>query len=427
MKKTLFLLLSMLLTATCAMAQGGPVLSSGIVVLGSTGRPVAGATVTFCSSGATGVPCSPTISVFSDVGLSVSAANPQITDGNGNVTVFAASGNYRYTVTGQGVSLTGQPFTASVSSSTAGTISGTILVNQVAFGIGGSSIGGSANFQWNSPVVGALNLSTSSADCVSADGALLALLNTNAALTSYLQKCNNGDLIINVDGQLIPSRGYLRWTSGGGATGDIDLRSGSNGAQLYCNTSANVGITLPQSSCQFHFFVGGVGTAKFELFSGSPNNQKYDWDAGTGCSTWFGSTSGSVSICPAAVQGSSNSINLPTSTASPGQHLQSNGGSPQQLSWQTIGVQCGTVAANGACANTLTQAEHCISGQATLAAGASTITGISPSFTSATSFSVITNDATTKANASNGAGASGTSITFSGTGTDTLNFVACGG
>jgi len=416
MTKKLFLLFSLLLTATCAMAQGGPVLSSGIVVLGSTGRPVAGATVTFCTSGATGVPCSPTITVYSDAGLTTPTTNPQFTDGNGNVTVFAASGNYKFTVTGGGVSLTGQPFTASVSSSTAGTISGTVLVNQVSFGIGGSSIGGNANFLWNSPIAGALNLNSTDASNGTAHGALIALTNTNIAGTSYIIKEADGSFVISADGQLIPNRGYFAFnTQGGGSTGDIDLRSGSNGSALYCNTIANVGIPLPQSSCRLTMFVGGVGTAKFELFSGSPTNQKYDWDAGTGCSTWFGSTSGSVSICPAAVQGSSNSINLPTSTASPGQHLQSNG------------VQCGTIAANGACANTLTQAEHCVSGQATLAAGTSTITGVSPAFTSSTSYTVITNDNTTIANPSKGVPASGTSITFTGTGTDTLNFVACGG
>lgn len=112
MMKKLILFCAALLSATCAYAQGGPVLSSGIIVLGSTGRPVAGATVTFCSSSATGVPCSPTVSVFADAALTIPANNPQTTDGNGNVTVYAPLALYKYTVTGQGVSLAGQPYTA---------------------------------------------------------------------------------------------------------------------------------------------------------------------------------------------------------------------------------------------------------------------------------------------------------------------------
>ena len=110
-----------------------------------------------------------------------------------------------------------------------------------------------------------------------------------------------------------------------------------------------------------------------------------------------------------------------------GQVLSTPGGTTETMTWNTIGVQCGTVAANGACTNTLTTAEHCVSGIATLSAGASTITGISPAFTSSSSFTVTTNDITTKANASDGIPASASSITFSGTGTDNIAFIACGG
>jgi hypothetical protein len=90
-------------------------------------------------------------------------------------------------------------------------------------------------------------------------------------------------------------------------------------------------------------------------------------------------------------------------------------------------TQCGTVAANGACSNSSTSAEHCISGIATLSSGTSTITGVSPAFTSSSSFFVTTNDITTIANPSKGIPASGSSITFTGTGSDNIQFIACGG
>ena len=39
------------------------------IVLNRFGQPVAGATVTVCTSGATGTPCSPLASIYSDVAL----------------------------------------------------------------------------------------------------------------------------------------------------------------------------------------------------------------------------------------------------------------------------------------------------------------------------------------------------------------------
>lgn len=247
---------------------------------------------------------------------------------------------------------------------------------------------------WQS--VSSTTLTTAAADCNAADGALLSLTNSNSGPTSYIQKCQNGDLAISVDGQLIPIRGYLRWTNG-----DIDLRAGAGGTALYCNTAANVGITLPAGSCQFSMPLSGVGTAKLDFFSGSPTNNDMWWDAGTGCSTWHvnNSLTKGATLCPPA---SSNNTTVVT------------------------GNTCGTVSANGACSNASPTNYHCVSGSAVLSSGASTITGIAPAF-SDTTFIVLTNDATTKTNASSGAAASGSSITFSGTGTDTLNFVACGG
>ena len=86
-----------------------------INVVDSQGRPRAGASVTICTSAGAGIPCSPLASIFTDAGLTIAAANPQTTDGLGNLpTIYAAPGTYKYTVTGTGITPSG-PFTATVS------------------------------------------------------------------------------------------------------------------------------------------------------------------------------------------------------------------------------------------------------------------------------------------------------------------------
>jgi hypothetical protein len=54
--------------------------------------------------------------------LGTPTTNPQVSDGLGNVIVYAAPGTYKFTVTGQGVSTTGQPFTATVAGSGGGNV-----------------------------------------------------------------------------------------------------------------------------------------------------------------------------------------------------------------------------------------------------------------------------------------------------------------
>jgi hypothetical protein len=108
-------------------------------------------------------------------------------------------------------------------------------------------------------------------------------------------------------------------------------------------------------------------------------------------------------------------------------HVDKNGNFIAPMGQLASVLQCGTIAAGGACSNTTTTLEHCIAGIATLSAGTSTITGISPAFTSSSTFYVTTNDVTTIANLSKGTPASASSITFTGTGTDNIQFIACGG
>lgn len=79
--------------------------------------PAGGATITICTSTATGAPCTPTVTVFSDSALSSPVTNPlpQCTvspqfgciDNLGNFSFYATPGVYTYTVSGAGLTAYG--------------------------------------------------------------------------------------------------------------------------------------------------------------------------------------------------------------------------------------------------------------------------------------------------------------------------------
>src|SRR6267142_1512463 len=77
MRKVLLFL--SLLFPSVAYGQGAAINTGGITALSATGRPIGGATVTVCAFGATGIPCSPTITVYTSPTLSVTASNPGTT------------------------------------------------------------------------------------------------------------------------------------------------------------------------------------------------------------------------------------------------------------------------------------------------------------------------------------------------------------
>ncbi len=73
------------------------------IVLNAQGRPMAGASVRVCTSTATGQPCSPLASLFSDPGLTQALANPIATDGLGNYSFYATPGRYEIEISGPGI------------------------------------------------------------------------------------------------------------------------------------------------------------------------------------------------------------------------------------------------------------------------------------------------------------------------------------
>lgn len=126
---------------------------------------------------------------------------------------------------------------------------------------------------------------------------------------------------------------------------------------------------------------------------------------------FLNATSGTVTVAAPAGALGTPTVTLPDLTGSLG-----------------TGYSCGdALAANGACPNTaLAGTFHFVMGSAVLAGGVSTITGITPAFSSSTSWWCATGDETTTANASRAVPASGSTLTFAGTGTDKISFV-CGG
>jgi hypothetical protein len=85
-----------------ATAYGQGARSDG-VVLAPTGLPVAGAYVRVCSQPASGSPCSPLASIYSDVNLTIPSLNPLTTDMNGNYFFYVQGGVYTVEFYGQGL------------------------------------------------------------------------------------------------------------------------------------------------------------------------------------------------------------------------------------------------------------------------------------------------------------------------------------
>ena len=92
MKRTLIALSCLLLFAIPAYGQGG---IRNDTALRADGKPAIGATVRVCTEAASGTPCSPTASIYSDKALTVSKTNPIAVDAAGAYTYYASPGFYK--------------------------------------------------------------------------------------------------------------------------------------------------------------------------------------------------------------------------------------------------------------------------------------------------------------------------------------------
>jgi len=140
-------LLALAALAPAANAQGS---RKDDIVFGTTGHPVSGATVRVCQAGATGAPCSPLATIYTDATLTTAAANPFQTDGLGNYHFYAPAGRYLIQFAGPGITGTiTQPdviLAPDVSSSGAGN-------NISAFGL---NLGGNLTVAGNATISGTL-------------------------------------------------------------------------------------------------------------------------------------------------------------------------------------------------------------------------------------------------------------------------------
>ncbi len=70
------------------------------IVFGPSGHPVANATIQVCQAGATGTPCAPLATIYTDATLTVAAPNPFQADGLGNYHFYAPAGRYVVQISG---------------------------------------------------------------------------------------------------------------------------------------------------------------------------------------------------------------------------------------------------------------------------------------------------------------------------------------
>ena len=139
------------LAVPLAQAQGS---RKDDIVFGPTGHPIAGATVTVCMPTATGTPCSPLSTIYTDATLTVPTTNPFQTDGIGNYHFYAPAGRYRLQVSGPGITGTitypDVILPADLSSSGSGN-------NISAFGL---TLGGNLSVGGNATITGTLTSGT---------------------------------------------------------------------------------------------------------------------------------------------------------------------------------------------------------------------------------------------------------------------------
>ncbi|MGH9690059.1 MAG: beta strand repeat-containing protein [Candidatus Acidiferrales bacterium] len=84
-----------------ALAQGS---RKDDIIFGPSGHPVAGATVRVCQPAATGTPCLPLATIYTDATLTVPSANPFQADGIGNYHFYAPAGRYEIQISSPQIS-----------------------------------------------------------------------------------------------------------------------------------------------------------------------------------------------------------------------------------------------------------------------------------------------------------------------------------
>lgn len=266
--------------------------------------PAGGATITVCTSGATGTPCTPTVSVYADVGLSIPVTNPlpQCTvspqtgciDNLGNFTFYASPGVYTHTVTGNGLSPYGPiPITAPGGGVTY--VTGCSTTGGVSYQNGtNNTLTCDGNFSW---VSGSESLTLKNPSASSA----LTILNPTAATVSVPQNSP----IINIVGTY--------WTGSASAQDIFSIQS-------LIGSGAN-----PATDLTFSHTGSSPAGGVFNFLG--PVNISGTLGVGTGGETvggpicFQGGSSGTACVQAANVAGSPCILLWPTLSAAAGQSL----------------------------------------------------------------------------------------------------------
>lgn len=364
--------------------------------------------------------CAAIVPATTDNTGNFSAPNPTVSDGLGNYTLWVPPGYYTVQSYGPTVRtstyLTGVACVpANASIGCGGTLSGSGTANQVAYWSGTNVFAGSPNFLWNQGTQ-TFSLFSSTAATGGANQNSPTIVVTGNFWNGAASVADNWTFQI-VEGAGSNPVSEYRVIGGSSSGGDLFHIMTAFTVDL----AVNLGGTLNVQSTIADGLINGTVAYKNKgntpATGGANTSTGAHWYVGE---YWTGAASADDIWALEGVLGTGTN---PTSTLT-----WTHSGSPGAVIASIPGIMfsCGTIAAAGACVPATSGNSHCFSGIATLGGGTSTITAIAPAFTSSSSYFVTTNDLTTPANSSKGVPASGSSITFTGTGTDNLSFIACG-
>jgi hypothetical protein len=123
------------------------------IVFGPSGHPIAGATVRVCQATATGSPCTPLATLYTNATLTTTSANPLQADGIGNYHFYAPAGRYLIQITGPGLTGTMSYPDVILAPDVSSTSSGNDIS---AFGL---TLGGNLSVAGNATITGTLTTS----------------------------------------------------------------------------------------------------------------------------------------------------------------------------------------------------------------------------------------------------------------------------
>lgn len=368
--------------------------------------------------------CAGLSTLYTDSTLATpSGINPVVSDGLGNFGYWGAPGQYIIQVYGATVTtklyFVSLPCVPGSTGVCVSSFSGTVANTQIVYALSPTVLSSSPNFTYNGTIFNVNGASTGTTSSLTNPTAATSLIGQSSPLFTLIGNYWTGAASAvdtysfqDVIGNGTPTSTVLAITHTGlGGSGGAAISVGSvlsagnittNGEFGTAAISGQVGLvmqgTTPASA------ISNVSTGAIQL-SGAA------WNGGASIvDTWN---------CGGILGAGSNPTSALTCvhTGSSGEVIASIPG---------IMYSCGTIAAGGACVPATSNNSHCFAGIATLSGGTSVITAIAPAFTNSTSYFVTTNDLTTIANPSKGVPASGSSITFTGTGTDNISFIACG-